>query len=188
MKTCLKVIGCAGLLTGTILIAKKFDPSLWGILTEKPLTQDVKKKVEHLAGNVEQVIRYRYPAHDGPFTDREKLRTLQEVRQETHDAFVALLAAKESDDVPENINYVEDLEHDERVFTLGTKEGELVPFSDEYKVVINSAYEKSLKDDNFTLRFFGSTYGIGTKGQEGEDGSRVFAKDEIAKLKNKLAK
>lgn len=187
MKKILKVVGCAGFLTGVILVAKKLDPSLYGLLPEKPLPSAIKGvrvKVEQLAENVEHVVRYRYPAHDGPFTDYEKMQKLEEAR----DAFTALLAAKKDDDVPENINYVENVEDDQRVFTLGTKEGELAPFSDEYKVVVNSAYEKSLKDENFTLKFLGSTYGIGTKGQESNDGSRIFAKDDIAKLKNKLAK
>lgn len=189
MNTSIKIIGCAGLLAGVIIVAKKLDPGLYGLLPEKPLTADgVKAKVAHLAEKTEHVVHFKYPAHDGPFTDRAKMRTLQEVRQEAHDAFVAALAAKEDDEVPANINYVENLEEDERVFTLGTKEGELKPFSDEYKVIIDSAYEKSLKDENFTLKFFGSTYGIGTKGKESEDGSRVFAKEDIAKLRNKLAK
>lgn len=188
MERYLKIIGCAGLLAGVICVAKRIDPSLYGLLPEKPLIAGVKSKVENLTENVEHVIRYRYPSHVGPFTDPEKMRTLQEVRQDAHNAFVALLSAKKDDDVPENINYVENLEDDERVFTLGSKEGELAPFSDEYKVIINSAYEKSLKDENFSLKFFGSTYGIGTKGQESEDGSRVFTKDDIAKLKNKLGK
>lgn len=184
MKKGLKIIGCAGLLTGLIVVAKKLDPSLYGLLPEKPLAVGVKEKVEHLAANVEHVIRYRYPVHDGPFTDPEKMRALQDARN----AFAAAVAAKKDDDVPRNINYVENPEDDERVFTLGTNEGELAPFSDEYKVIIESAYEKSLEDDKFTLRFFGSTYGIGTRGHEREDGSKVFAKDDIAKLKNKLSK
>lgn len=184
MKKCLKIIGCAGLLTGAIFVAKKLDPSLYGLLPEKPLSQYAKERVEHLADKVEHAVHYRYAAHAGQFTDPEKMRTLQEARN----AFAAVLAAKEDNDVPENINYVEDLEQNERVFTLGTKEGELTPFSDEYKVIIESAYEKSLKDENFTLKFFGSTYGIGTKGREGKDGSKIFARDEIAKLKNKLDK
>jgi hypothetical protein len=184
MKKGLKIIGCAGLLTGVILVAKKLDPSIYGLLPEKPLVAGVKAKMENLADHVEHVVRFRYPAHDGPFTDTERMRLLQEMR----DAFAAAQAAKKDDDVPNNINYVENPEDAERVFTLGTNEGELTPFSDEYKVVIESAYEKSLEDDKFTLRFFGSTYGIGTRGHEQEDGSKVFAKDDIAKLKNKLAK
>jgi hypothetical protein len=187
MKKILKVVGCAGLLTSVILVVKKLDPSLYGILPEKPLATGVRVKVEQIAENVEHVIRYRYPTHDGNFTDSEKIKKLEEARA----AFVAVLAAKKDNDVPENIHYVEAWEHVEPhsvFFDLGTKEGELAPFSDEYKVVINSAYEKSLKDENFTLKFFGSTYGIGTKGKESKDGSKVFAKDDIAKLKNKLAK
>ena len=185
MNKVVKVIGCAGLLAGIIVVAKKLDHSLYGLLPEKPLTADgVKAKVVHLAEKAEHVVRFQYPAHDGPFTDHAKMRALKEAR----DAFVAAVAAKEDDDVPANINYVENIEEDERIFTLGTKEGELKPFSDEYKVVIESAYEKSLEDENFTLKFYGSTYGIGTKGKETDDGGKVFAKDDIAKLKNKLSK
>lgn len=183
MKKGLKIIGCAGLLTGVILVARKLDTSLYGLLPEKPLV-GVKAKVENLAENVEHVVRFRYPSHDGPFTDPAKMQALQDARN----AFAAVVAAKKDDDVPSNINYVENPEDDERVFTLGTNEGELTPFSDEYKVIIESAYEKSLTDDKFSLRFFGSTYGIGTRGHEQEDSSKVFAKDDIAKLKNKLSK
>lgn len=176
----LKVIGYAGLLTGVIVVAKKIHPSLCREAADA--VHDVENKTEHLVEKVEHAVKYRYKAHAGPFTDVEKMKKLEEAR----DSFVALLSAKESNDVPENINYVEEPEKDERVFTLGAKEGELTPFSDEYNTIINSAYEKSLKDENFKLRFFGSTYGIGTKGQESEDGSKVFAKDDIAKLKKKL--
>lgn len=180
----LKIIGCAGLLTGAILVTRKLDPSLYGLLPEKPSAVGIKTKVEHVAANVENIVRFRYPSHEGPFTDTERMRLLQEMRA----AFAATQAAKKDDDVPTNINYVENLEDDERVFTLGTKEGELAPFSDDYHVIIESAYEKSLVDDKFTLRFFGSTYGLGTRGHEQEDGSKVFAKDDIAKLQKKLSR
>lgn len=180
MEKILKVVGYAGLLAGVIVIAKKIHPNLCREAADT--FHDVENNVEHLAEKVEHEVHDRYKAHAEAFTDAETVKALQDAR----DAFVALLSAKESNDVPENINYVEEPEKDERVFTLGTKEGELAPFSDEYKVIVNSAYEESLKDENFKLRFFGSTYGIGTKGQESEDGSKVFAKDDIAKLKKKL--
>lgn len=184
MKKGLTIIGCAGLLTGAILVAKKLDPSLYGLLSEKPLVSGVRAKVENLAENVEHIVRFRYPAHEGPFTDTERMQLLQEMR----DTFAAAQAAKKADDVPATINYVENIEDNERVFTLGTKEGELAPFSDDYHVIIESAYEKSLVDDEFTLRFFGSTYGLGTRGHEQKDGSKVFAKDDIAKLQKKLSR
>lgn len=180
MEKILKVVGYAGLLAGVIVVAKKIHPNLCREVAEA--IHNAENKVEDLAEKVEHEVHGSYKAHAEAFADVETVKALQEAR----DAFVALLSAKESNDVPENINYVEDPEKDEKVFTLGAKEGELVPFSDEYKVIITSAYEESLKDESFKLRFFGSTYGIGTKGQESEDGSKIFAKDDIAKLKKKL--
>lgn len=175
MKKTLKVIGGLGVLTGVILVAKKVTISLCPTLPEINFGSGVKEKVDHISEKVENAVS---------LTDLDRMEVLREAR----DAFAALLVAKEANDVPENINYVEDPENDAQVFTLGKEDGELVPFSAEYKAIINSAYEKSLKDENFELRFFGSTYGIGTKGQESKDGSKIFAKDDIAKLKNKLNK
>jgi hypothetical protein len=175
----LKVIGYAGLLAGVIFITKKFQSDVCQTPTATNWVPDIKNVAEHLAEKEESA-----DAYSEPFADDEKKKKLQEVR----DAFVALLNFREDSYVPENINYVEDLENDEQVFTIGDKDGELVPFSDEYKVVITSAYEKSLKDETFKIRFFGSTYGLGTRGRENEDGSKVFAKDDIAKLMNKLNK
>jgi hypothetical protein len=179
MEKFLKVFGCAGLLAGVIFITKKFQSDMCRTPTTTNWVPDIKDAAEHLAEKDESA-----EASSDPFAGDEKKEKLQEIR----DALGALLDSREDNCVPENINYVEDLENDEQVFTIGDKKGELVPFSDEYKVIITSAHEKSLKDENFTLRLFGSTYGLGTKGQESEDGSKVFTKDAIAKLKNKLEK
>lgn len=175
MNKSLKIIGSVGVLTGMILIAKKVNNGWCPILPDATLATEAKEKAENVTEKVEHIVSS---------AETERMETLRDAR----DAFASLLAVKESNDVPENINYVEDSENDVQIFTLGAAEGELVPFSDEYKAIINSAYEKSLKDEDFELRFFGSTYGIGTKGREHKDGSRLFAKDDIAKLKNKLDK
>lgn len=71
---------------------------------------------------------------------------------------------------------------------LGTGEGEIKPFSKEYKKTIRSAYRKAEKNPDYRFRVEGKTYGLGARGKTVVINDTTLVEYDAKDLKKLVAK